>query len=61
MKDNEKVKCDTLDNIEKFLPGFQQVFESQPESSLVGTKVVAPLVEAILTLSREVRELRESQ
>jgi Ran GTPase-activating protein (RanGAP) involved in mRNA processing and transport len=52
------LKLDTLENIEKVMPKIEFMLSSG-KADLVGGKVVAPLAEAIATLSRELRQLRD--
>jgi hypothetical protein len=54
----EGIKLDTLENIEKVLPKLESLLSSG-KCEIVGGKVIAPLAEAIVTLARELRQLRD--
>jgi hypothetical protein len=55
----ENFKLDTLENIEKVMPQLNVVLANDDKSMAVGPKVVAPFAEAIETLARELRLLRD--
>ena len=53
------IKLDTLEKIEEVVPKLEAFLAGDEESIAVGPKVVAPLAEAIVTIARELRELRD--
>jgi hypothetical protein len=53
----EGIALNTLENIELVMPEIRKMLESGEER--VGPRVLAPLAEAIVTLARELRELRD--
>ena len=54
------LKFDTIDQIEQMMPQIHAMLSQDTKSLGVGPRVVAPLAEAIVTLARELRLLRES-
>jgi hypothetical protein len=57
----EGIKLDSLENIEKVMPQLEAMLANDNKSLTIGPKVVAPLAEAILTLTREVMALRNGK
>ena len=58
----QPISCDTLENIERFMPALHEMFSRTTKNPTMATfNVVAPLAQAIATLAREVRELRDRQ
>jgi len=57
----EGIKLNTLENIEKVMPKIQTMLANDSKSLAIGPKVVAPLAEAIITIAKELRQLRDSK
>lgn len=55
------MKLDTLEKIENVMSQMEAEFAGDDKSIAIGPKVVAPLAEALATLAREVRKLRDEQ
>ncbi len=52
------IELNTLENIELAVPKLQEMLEKD-KSIAVGPQAVAPLAEAIVTLARELKIIRE--
>jgi len=55
----EGIKLDTLERVEHAMSQIERMLATDQNSVGVGPKVIAPLAEAILTLARELRQLRD--
>jgi hypothetical protein len=57
--EKQSIKCDTLENIELVMPKLHESLSADTKSIAVGPRVLAPFAEALATIARELRELRD--
>jgi hypothetical protein len=54
----QPLKFDTLENIEQHMPQFSQFLRSTPATT-IAPLVIAQLTEALSTLAKEIRQLKD--